>query len=955
MPTISCGHCGGTHASAAEVRNCFQTNPEAVVAGDDAPPLEEPPPVNAAPRASSGPARSSSGGGSRPSPTVAPEPEPVALAPNWDRLAGPAILGRSVLVRSGDPAPEPWADAPRLVVDRTDLTELQRIHADRIAAVLEFDDDLPADDPILQVPLHDLDPQTDVGEERLRHLLTANVVDARIPSAPTFQPITRALAAGASLSEVTDVEGPDGPLWCDGGPLDWFDDEHPVVPAVHLAAGLLRPLASAEPSADLAPDQLAAVRHGGGGARIVAPAGSGKTRVLTERARHLINDRGVDPRSICLVAFNVRAREEMQARTTDLPGLEIRTLNSLALAIANGTGGFATPAGRTRQLQMIDERQVRKLLEPMIKTRRAAMTDPLAVWVEAVGAARLRLRAPHLVEEDFDGDVDGLTTVLPAFREKLQPRGVLDFTEQIIAAIEVLLTDPNARRVARRLCRVLLVDEFQDLAPAHLLLVRLLAGPTADVFGVGDDDQTIYGYTGASPDWLIRFADFFPGARTHDLQVNYRCPPEVVSKVSNLLTHNRRRVDKTIDARPGRLATDGVTATKSDNPITSVTAHIDQLLADGASPSDIAVLTRVNATLLAPQIALRQRGISTNQAVHESFLSRTGVAGALAWIDLATAPDRLLPGSDLAIAARRPPRALSARVVEWIAEKRDLAELTAMADRLREVRDQEKVHGFVTDLDHMRSLARGGASTVELLTAIRDDIGLGGALEGKLDASRRSVDRSAHGDDLQALLAIADLQPDPNAFVGWLKTRLLAQPPEGPQVMLATIHKVKGREWPHVVVFEASDGLLPHRLSEDMEEERRLFHVAVTRCSETVLIAAGPEPSPFIRELASPRDPNAPEPEPAPKPERLGRSSNAPVATDSSPAGVELRERIRQWRLDRAKADDVPAFVVFNDRTMDEIVARKPTTPQQLLAVPGIGPAKVRNYGDELIELISQP
>ncbi len=949
MPTISCGHCGGTHASASEVRDCFQINPEQI-AVDDAPPAEEPPP----PQASAGRgATASPGAARRASVAATPEPAAVTLEPDWERLAGPTILGRSVLVRPGDPAPPPWADAPRIAVHPADLTEVQRIHADRIAAVLEYDGDLPDADPVLDVALHELDPDTELDGERFRHLLTANVIDARDPSSPTFHPISLALAAGATESPTGDVAGPYGPIWCDGGPLDWFDDETvPVVPAVHLCAGLLAPVQIAEPTAELAPDQLAAVRHGGGGARIVAPAGSGKTRVLTERARHLIVDRGIDPQSICLVAFNVRAREEMQERTTDLPGLEIRTLNSLALAIANGTGGFAVPAGRNRQLQMIDERQVRKLLEPMIKTRRAAMTDPLAVWVEAVGAARLRLRAPHLVEEDFDGDVDGLSTVLPAFREKLQPRGVMDFTEQIVAAIEVLLTDPNARRVARRLCRVLLVDEFQDLAPAHLLLVRLLAGPEANVFGVGDDDQTIYGYTGASPDWLIRFADFFPGARTHDLQVNYRCPPEVVSKVSNLLSHNRRRVDKTIDARPGRLATNGVTATKSDNPITSVTTHIDKLLAEGASPSDIAVLTRVNATLLAPQVALRQRGISTNQAVFDSFLARTGVAGALAWIDLATAPDRLLPGSDLAIAARRPPRALSARVVEWIAEKRDLGELTAMADRLREVRDQEKVHGFVTDLDHMRTLARSGASTVELLTAIRDDIGLGGALERKLDASRRSVDRSAHGDDLQALIAIADLQPDPSEFVGWLKTRLVAQPPEGPQVMLATIHKVKGREWPHVVVFEASDGLLPHRLSEDLEEERRLFHVAVTRCSESVLIAAGPEPSPFIKELASARDPNAPEPEPTPRPDRMVRSSNAPAVTDSSPAGVELRERIRQWRLERAKNDDVPAFVVFNDRTLDEIVARKPTTSQQLLAVPGIGPAKVRNYGDELIELI---
>src|SRR5690606_9042061 len=126
------------------------------------------------------------------------------------------------------------------------------------------------------------------------------------------------------------------------------------------------PLAGpAQPAADLAPDQLAAVAHLRGPARIIAPAGSGKTRVLTERTRHLVRDRGVEAAAVSLVAYNRRAREEMQQRLTDVPGLDVRTLNSLALAIATGTGGFARPR-RGAPRSTIDEREARRLLEDLV-------------------------------------------------------------------------------------------------------------------------------------------------------------------------------------------------------------------------------------------------------------------------------------------------------------------------------------------------------------------------------------------------------------------------------------------------------------------------------------------------------------------------------------------------------------------------------------------------------------
>src|SRR5690606_35181700 len=188
------------------------------------------------------------------------------------------------------------------------------------------------------------------------------------------------------------------------------------------------------------------------------------------------------------------------------------------------------------------------LLEPFVpRGARRLNTDPLAPYVEALSAVRLGLRSPEEVEDERE-DVPGLADAFPAYRAELQRRGVIDFDEQVLLAIELLLRDGELRRAQQARHRHLLVDEFQDLTPAHVLLVRLLSAPTFDVFGVGDDDQVIYGHAGATPRFLTGYDASFPGATHHALEVNYRCPPAVVDAARRLLGRNRVRVPKTIRA-----------------------------------------------------------------------------------------------------------------------------------------------------------------------------------------------------------------------------------------------------------------------------------------------------------------------------------------------------------------------------------------------------------------------
>ena len=950
-------------------------------------------------------------------------------------FAGPPELGRSVLVRPGDAAPDAWSGCERVRVSLADVSaatgrRLREAWLERTRLIIELEGEFPEPSPVWQSPWWELSPGLTLRSEVLAHLITANTVDARQPEQARFAPVEAALRLGAVLAGESsshaesddDVVTDAGPVWCDGGPLEAFELAAPVVPAANLAAGSLRGVQPAMPQADLASDQHAAVGHLGGAACIVAPAGSGKTRVLTERARYLVRDLGVAAGAVCLVAFNVRARREMEERTGDLMGLQVRTLNSIALAICNGSGPFARPVGRSR-VEVIDEMGVRDRLDGLVKRRRRAMTDQLAPWLEALSASRLGLRDPAVVEGDFQPDVPEFSTLAPRYVKELLADGLVDFDHQIIGAIEILLADPAARAAARRACGALLVDEFQDLTPAHLLMIRLLAGPRADVFAVGDDDQTIYGYAGASPQWLIEFDKYFPGAARHHLNVNYRCPPPVVGAAVNLLSHNRSRIDKQITApqQDDSPSHDGALAVKTGSESAAalretVTALVDR----GVRPADIAVLTRVNSTLLVPQIVLGEMGVAADAPLGRGFMERTGVAGALAWLRLAVAPRHALPSGALSDAARRPPRGISPRVIEWIGEQRSLGALRALAARLSDERTATKVDEYADDIDMLRQRTANEQLTTEaILEIVRDELGLGYSLDTRLDASRRSVDRSAHGDDLRALLSVAHLHPDPASFAAWLADRLSrfgasdaagfgndeARPPSGAApanparqagVRLATVHRVKGLEWPHVIVYEASAGLMPHRLAHDIEEERRVFHVALTRCSQTVTFVSDDPPSPFLAELSQLAPPLPVEPEPA----LIGASSRArgsgaesrgsaesgagsgfdghadpdgavdpavlpgtgsrPATRRSKPepptdpSDAALFEALRAWRLQRSRADGVPAYVVAPDAVLIALATQRPRTDAQLLAVPGIGPAKLGSYGAEMLALIAE-
>ena len=301
---------------------------------------------------------------------------------------------------------------------------------------------------------------------------------------------------------------PDGsPAWVDGGPRAPLDVDQAVVHGESVDAGVLsvvrRPRSARPPT--LAPDQLAAVAHRSGPARVIAPAGSGKTRVLTERLRHLHVDRGYERSSVLAVAYNKQAQLEMEARTTDFRP-RVRTLNSLGLWV------LAEHRGRPRPCST--SREVRRLVESLLPGRRQrrANTDPIGPYVEGLTAIRLGLRDPDEVEAERD-DVPGLAELFPAYRRRLAERGAVDFDEQIYGAVEALLGRRRVPPPMQRWCRHLLVDEFQDLTPAHVLLdppARRCPASTCSAWAT--TTRCIYGHAGADPASSSTSNSYFPGA-----------------------------------------------------------------------------------------------------------------------------------------------------------------------------------------------------------------------------------------------------------------------------------------------------------------------------------------------------------------------------------------------------------------------------------------------------------
>lgn len=906
---------------------------------------------------------------------------------------GPEVLGRGLIVPADSELGTDLATAsvwPRVRIDGSLLAEgpaatgrlgetterLHRAWAYRKPLVLELD--LSADllgrlrrPVIIERPVHELGAEFTLLIERLQFLLWRNNYDAR-SGEPVWWWARKAARLGATIGSRTDVVLRDGTeAWVDGGPRGPLDPpsgpDRRSLPIVHAESLELGRLALQPPPAGasgdgtlLAADQRSAVEHRRGPVRVVAPAGSGKTRTLNARLLHLVDDRGVEPGLVTAVAYNNRAAAEMRNRLqrTDL---QIRTIHSLGWRIIRDVRPDAV---------LLTEREVRGRLQGLLPHTRRAGKDVFGPYIEALADVRIALVHPERVETERN-DVPGFAGIFEGYRAGLAERNECDFDDQVYEAIRLLLVDPGLRARWQTRCRHLLVDEFQDLTPAYLLLLRLLASPALNVFGVGDDDQTIYGYAGADPGFLLNYERLFPGAGEAALEVSYRCPPEVVTAAGHLLMNNRRRLPKTVraatDAGSPPAAPDVATTGDSAGGAFRILRVSDGSLAStaagivagwrtaGVPKADIVVLGRVNSMLLPALAALDEAGVATRCLLGTQLMHRNLVRAALAWMRLALRPEAM-DARDLNEAVRRPGRRINRLASDRLEGARDvsLERLAALDADLNE-RQRESWDGFVSDIAAAAGLVAGGCDSRTLISFLMNDVGLGRAA-GSLDSGRTRPDRAAHADDLLALRRTASVYPDPGGFGGQLASLLRRTSEDGDGVLLTSIHRVKGLEWDRALVFAADETLMPHQLAMDVEEERRVLHVAITRGHrEVVVLSDEARPSRFLDELEG-RPPQSRPARTARTPEPR-RSPHARTAASQTPAEEEpydeaLFEVLRQWRLGEARSQDVRAFHIFSNRVLRNIARCAPTTTAGLAGVSGVGPAKLTKYGPAVLEIV---
>ena len=530
--------------------------------------------------------------------------------------------------------------------------------------------------------------------------------------------------------------------------------------------------------ADLNPAQLEAVRAVDGPVAIIAGAGTGKTRVISRRAAYAIATGHVPADQVLVVTFTDKAAGEMaeRLRGLGLPGVTARTFHAHALSQLRFFWPLQHDGAPLPQLLDSKLPLLGRIARRLPGHYRFTPAKDLADEIEWAKSRRIGPRdyeqAAATASREPPIPVDLFVRAYADYERSKARAGRIDFDDLLTGTIDLLSTNAEAAATIRARKRWFSVDEFQDTSPLQDRLLALWAAESRDVCVVGDADQTIYTFAGASPAYLETFADVHPGSRVVELTENYRSTPEILGLANRLLWSAGRpkRLSATRPAGPAPTITRHAT---DDAELAWLVGRIRALVADGTPPAEIAVLVRTNAQLEPVESALTRAGVAF-RVRGVAFFRRQDVRAA---IDV----------------VRRSKDAASATGVALRAAVR------AALDERAGVRGRRRGAG--------RGGARAGGGDGDAGAAILDDLVGASASLGR--------------DDL--LAAFARRAADEDA----------AGAADGGGVELATYHRAKGLEWDAVFLPMLEDGSLPIRQAFDdeeaLEEERRLLYVGITR------------------------------------------------------------------------------------------------------------------------------
>jgi DNA helicase-2/ATP-dependent DNA helicase PcrA len=688
-------------------------------------------------------------------------------------------------------------------------------------------------------------------------------------------------------------------------------------------AAKIAPMPSLDPDElldSLDPEQREVATALRGPVCVLAGAGTGKTRAITSRIAYGVRSGVYVPQRVLAVTFTARAAGEMRSRLRDLGavGVQARTFHAAALRqlryfyprhvggelpalVAHKAGLVAESASR---LRLPTDRATVRDLAGEIEWVKVTMTD----HDDYAAAAR---KAGRDAPAGLDAAM--VTRLLATYDKVKRDRGVIDFEDVLLLMVGLLVEHRQVADAVREQYHHLVVDEFQDVSPLQHALLDQWLGGRDELCVVGDPNQTIYTFAGASPEFLTSFPRRHPDATVVRLVRDYRSTPQVVALANRILARAPQRAAgvELVAMRPAGPACDLREHPDETAEADWVARRIAALVKDGVAASEIAVLFRTNGqsetyeqALTDAEVAYLLRGgerFFDRPEVREARLLLRGAARSADSDDLAATVRAVLSGNGW---NEQPPTGGGATRERW----ESLAALARLAGDLAVTLPAMTLRDFVAELEER-----------------------------------------------------ADAQHAPTV--------------EG--VTLASLHAAKGLEWDAVFIVGATDGMIPITYAdtpEAIEEERRLLYVGVTRARQWLTItwatARAPggrgsrRPSRFLDGLHGGR--RTPEP-PAAKGSRkrgpatcrvcgtsldgaaarkLGRCEDCPASYDEA-----LFERLREWRAEQAKAASVPAYVVFTDLTLIALAEARPTTDGALLAISGIGATKLERYGADVLAI----
>lgn len=603
--------------------------------------------------------------------------------------------------------------------------------------------------------------------------------------------------------------------------------------------------------------QKEAVLHPEGPLVVFAGAGSGKTRVISARIAVLL-ERGARPRSILAMTFTNKAAQEMKERVKLWsPQGEFVPIGTFHSLCARWLREFAHELGFTSDFSIFDENDskslVKKIMEELrIKDEKTSTGD----YLGAIGKAKMYAWLPdEAVKNERFFPPMGIM-VYKRYQEALASCNAMDFDDLLMNMLFLLKRNENVRRIMQERFQHVLIDEYQDTNTTQSELISYLLNPNQNLLVVGDDDQSIYSWRGADPNNILEFKSRYPKAKVIRLEQNYRCTKNIVGAAAALIANNKKRAEKTLwtDNKDGPL----ISFRQEYDAIQEAIWLTDQIKVENFTfrYEDVAIFYRINAQSRQIEDALRKQNIPYR------------IYGALRFYDRAEVKDilgyfRLIVNPRDDVAFRRivnvPARGIGDKGLEVIEEKA-LAENVSLLQALHmliqnQARISPRMVSFFNIIQDLRRINEQGTLS-DLLQGFLKSTDYLAYIQKKYPDS--VADRVANIHELGTALAEYELAHEGAKLVDWLNDVSLSSSANDTEqgVSLMTFHSAKGLEFPRVYIVGVEDGLVPHSHNienqDNLEEERRLFYVGLTRAKEKVSLVTAQKRRIFTYDMVNP-------------------------------------------------------------------------------------------------------